>query len=300
MRHLPKLLISLPILGTSLLICQQILAQEWQPVRGGTLHGISGMATLSQQQDRLELLVVHDNKKPDQGRLGIVTIAGRMQPQYQSVQWQASANLPIDLEALTAVPNTSTYMALASHGKAYHLNLGSSRDTVSVLQVFDLPNLPDKSNLEGFALMQMDDELIAVWAHRGEGSQPAILYWGTLNLKTYKITPAGSTQVTVPIVGHQVRHISDLKVDEAGVIYIAAASDDGDDGPFRSSVYIVGALGRTGRQIKFRQNSKLVPLYHDNYHKVEAIDLVPGASGGVILGTDDEAMGASVLIAGSN
>lgn len=299
MPRLLKGLMSTAVLGISALPSQPAIAQERRPVRGGSAYGISGMATVQQQPDALELLVVHDNKKPDQGRLGLVAIAGAVQPRYSPVKWQAGAELPIDLEGLTAVPGTATYMAMTSVGKVFHFSLDRANQTSTVLNVFDLPNLPPKTNLEGFAIAQIAGSLVAVWAHRGEGSDPGILYWGTLDLTRSTIALVGQAPITVPITDAQTRHISDCKVDAAGVVYITAASDNGDDGPFRSAAYVAGVIQLNGQQLQFRFNPALVPLWRDNYHKVEAIELVSGANGGVVFGTDDESMGSSVVMTSS-
>ena len=80
-----------------------------------------------------------------------------------------------------------------------------------------------------------------------------------------------------------------------GFYYISAASDTGDDGPFQSAVYIAGKFNQQGNQIAFQQDSALFPLYRLDYHKVEAIELIPGGAGGIFLGTDDENMGSSIF-----
>ncbi len=113
-----------------------------------------------------------------------------------------------------------------------------------------------------------------------------------------QIVLTGSANLKVPFPSANVRHISDIKVDSAGVVFISAASDPGDEGPFQSAVYIAGSLGYSGNKIVFKQNPQLVPLYRTNYHKIEALELVTGAEGGVIVGTDDENFGSSVYIVG--
>jgi hypothetical protein len=145
-------------------------------------------------------------------------------------------------------------------------------------------------------LQKINGQLLAVWAHRGEDKQPAIVYWGRLDLNTYQITQIGSARLEVPWPVSAVRHISDLKVDPTGILFITSATDNGDDGPFESAVYVAGAFEIRDQQITFRQNSQLVPLYRFKYHKFEAIELVPGQTGGVIVGSDDENMGSSVYL----
>jgi hypothetical protein len=256
------------------------------------------MTLLEQESDSSSLLIVHDNKDNDQGRLAIITIKGKEPPQYFPVNWSSGINWPVDLESLTVVPGTSqpTFMAATSAGKVYHFRLEATKQTVSILKVFDLPNIPQGSNFEGFALQKINGQLIAVWAHRGQYQEPAVLYWGRVDLNTYQITQISSAKLQVPLPVLAVRHISDLKIDPAGVLFISSAADNGDNGPFESAVYIAGVFEISNQRITFRQNSQLVPLYRFNYHKVEAIELVPGRDGGVVMGSDDENMGASIYL----
>lgn len=302
MRRFLSLLITLTILVTSLLISQQVFAQAWRPVKGGIFFGISGMALVQQQSNTLDLLIVHDNKEKDRGRLAIIKVQDKNQPQYFPLQWPRNIELPIDLEAITSVPerNNVSFMALSSFGKVYHLKITNDNKNVEIIKVFDLPKVPQGSNFEGFALQEIDSKLLAVWAHRGDGKESAIIYWGVLDLVGYQIAQIGFANLIVPWPTSNVRHISDLKIDPAGILFISSASDPGNDGPFDSAVYVAGAFGVSGNAIAFRQNPQLVPLYRYRYHKVEAIELLPGAKGGVIVGTDDENMGASIYISGSN
>lgn len=286
------------IVGITLTVspfAQPVQAQPWRPVRGSILFGISGMAFLEQQEGSTSFLIVHDNKRVGEGRLAMITVTDEQAPEYFPINW-SNQPLPIDLEALTAVPGQSepTFMALTSSGTVYHFRLSANHQNLSVLNLFNLPNLPEGTNLEGFALQQINDKLLAVWSHRGNNEEPGVLYWGFLDLKTAEITPQGSARLTVPFPVSNVRHISDIKVDSAGIVYITSASDNGDDGPFQSAVYVAGGLSLQDNRIVFQQNQTLVPIYRLNYHKVEGIELVPGTAGGIILGTDDENMGSSV------
>lgn len=298
MRIFPRFLLTLATLLAFSLIPQPVFSQQWRPVRGGIPFGISGMVLLSGQHDSHSFLIVHDNKKQDQGRLAIVTIRGEESPQYSPLNWSSDTPLPIDLESLTTVPGTPepTFMAATSAGKVYHFRLNTSNQNISIIKVFDLPNIPKASNLEGFAVQKINGQLLTVWAHRGEDEDLAVLYWGRLDLKSYQVVPIGSAKLKVPFPLSAVRHISDLKVDPAGVLFISSASDNGDDGPFASAMYVAGVFGMEKQQITFRQNSQLVALYRFKYHKVEAIELVPGQPGGLIVGSDDENMGGSVYL----
>lgn len=290
------LLIPLVILGTVLLKPQLVKAGEWRPVKGGKPYGISGIALVRLQGDFSSFLVVHDNKLPEQGRLALVDIQGERQPEYTPLQWPANVEMPMDLEGLTVVPGVGlpTFMAATSSGRVYHLQLNAD-NSLSVLKIFDLPNLPPGSNLEGFALQYIDGMLLAVYAHRGAGAEPGVIYWGVLDLAAYQLSQQGSTNLEVPWPGGPVRHVSDLKVDPAGVIFVSSARDTGDDGPFESAVYVVGVFAGGDRQILFRQNPSLTPLYRFDFRKIEALELVPGETGGLIVGSDDENMGGSLF-----
>ncbi|MEH2376342.1 hypothetical protein [Nostoc sp.] len=297
-----KLIINIVILSTLLLISVQVWAQDWRPVRGGIPFGIGGIALIKQQSDTLDFLIVHDNKQKNQGRLAIISIKGKNQPEYFPLNWPSNIELPIDLEALTSVPEKtkSSFIALSSSGKAYYIRLESANKTISVLRGFNLPGITPGNNFEAFGLQNIDGKLVAIWADRGEREQPATIFWGVLDLAKYQITLAGSAKLKVPFPSGNVRHISDIKVDPVGIVYITSASDAGDDGPFQSAVYVAGYLGLRGNKIAWQQNPQLVPFYRSNYHKIEGIELVTGAEGGVVVGTDDENLGSYVYIVGGS
>lgn len=311
MHRFQKLLIIVATAAALFFTSQQVLAQEWYPIRSGRLFGISGITLSARQGNSLSFLIVHDNKQEGQGRLASISFKGKEQPQYMPLKWSAKIPLPFDLEAITAVPGENntpltgaservsirsepSFMALTSSGRIYHFRLNVFNRDISIDKVFNLPDIPNKSNFEGFSLTKLDDTLLAVWAHRGKDEEPAIIYWGELDLKTYQISPIGSTNFKVPWPLTNVRHISDLKVDPTGVLFISSAKDPGNDGPFESAVYIAGVFNSDRHQVTFRQNPELVPLYRFDRHKIEAIELVPGQTGGVIFGTDDENRGSSI------
>ncbi|BCL36651.1 hypothetical protein [Nostoc sp. MS1] len=296
-----KLVIKILILVSLLLISQQVFAQSWRPVRGSILYGISGVALISQENSSRDFLVVHDNKQSNQERLAILTIKDKNQPEYLSLNWPTNTQYPIDLEALTSIPKLKdSFIALSSTGKAYHVKLDRYHKNISVLKEFELPGIAKGSNFEALALQNVEGRLIAIWAHRGEGEEPATIYWGVFNLNKYQINLIGSTQIRVPFPSGNVRHISDTKVDSAGIVYISSASDAGDNGPFQSAIYVAGYLGLRDNKIIWQQNSQLIPLYRFNYHKVEGIELIPGADGCLVVGTDDENFGAYVYMLGDN
>ncbi|MBD2678326.1 MULTISPECIES: hypothetical protein [Nostoc] len=297
-----RLIINIVVVAAFLLISHQVGAQDWRPVRGGIPFGISGMALIKQQSNSLDFLIVHDNKKPNQSRVAIISLKGNKQPEYFPLNWPNQTELPIDLESLTSVPQNQNldFICVNSTGKAYYLRLDIIDKNISIIKEFELPVITPKTNLEAFALQYIDGKFVAIWADRGEGETAATVYFGEFNPKIYEIKLSGSSKLKVPFPEGNVRHISDLKVDSSGIVYITSASDAGDDGPFQSAVYVAGYLRLSGNFISWRSHPQFVPLYRSYYHKIEAMELIPGAQGGVIVGTDDENLGSYVYIVGGS
>jgi hypothetical protein len=176
---------------------------------------------------------------------------------------------------------------LTSSGTVYGFRVDTAMKTVEILRVVELPKGPEGSNYEGFALAKIGEETMMLWGHRGKTGEPAILYWSRFNLAAETIDEVQSARLTVPFPTTDIRHLSEIKVDDAGIVYISATSDPGDDGPFSSALYVVGTLIKT----EFRAVSALTPLRRFKNRKVEAFELIPGKDGGFVFGTDDENLG---------
>jgi hypothetical protein len=268
-------------------------ADQWHHVGDGILMGISGMALLERANDRASFLVVHDNKKPDQDRAGVVTVEAGKEPKYEQLVWPGEEP-PKDLEALAAVPGRkSEYVAATSKGKACWIKADASKG-VEVIKVFQIPGATEKSEIESFDLQKLGDVIVAAWADRGDGEEPAVLTWSKFDPETNEFSETHSTEIHVPWPEKEARDVSDLKIDQAGVVFISSAFDGGDDGPFASAVYTAGAFHSEGGEIRFAQNPALTRLYHFEGRKIEALELVPGRGGGIIFGTDDENLGSAV------
>lgn len=294
-----KLRLSLTIAITILVIPVQVFPQEWLPVRGGKNYTISGMAVTDHINDQASFLAVHDNKKKDEPIFALITIKGESPPLYIPLTWSSDLDPPVDLEAISKVPeqNEPSFMAMTSKGKVYHCRLNKSAENISVLKVFSLPGIEKDSNFEGFSIQNINGMLLVVWAHRGKNDKPAIVYWGSIDTENYAVTRTGSIDLKVPWpLTPDVRHISDLKVDSNGILWLSSTSDPGDDGPFQSALYVGGVFDIHDKQISFKKANRFVKLYHFDFHKVEAFEFLPDKSGGVIFASDDENMGSSILI----
>jgi hypothetical protein len=272
---------------------------DWQKIGDGKLRSISGMVVLaagppresSEDRQELELLVVHDSKKPGETRLAVVAIAGE-QIEYRPLQWPADAPAPQDLEAISAVPGApGEFAVLASEGKVVWLTLADQ--CVNVVATTTLPEIPSGANFEGLSVQSVGGQCVIAWGHRGAGVDRGVLFWGLLDPQTKAISAVGKAAIEVPSpppTDANTRHIAELKLDANGVVWAAAASDPGDDGPYTSVVYTLGVLHTDEREVRFDANRDLTCLWTFE-RKIEALELIGGARGGILFGTDDENAG---------
>ena len=287
----------LPALSLALLTGACASEQPGWRQAGGPLHNVSGMAYVGIDPERggEQFLVVHDNKKPAEPHAGIVTLrTGKAR--YTRLRWPEAAGVPVDLEAISPVPDApGRFLALESGGRLFHVRFATG-DAFEVLNRSKLPEVPDGANFEGLAVQKLGGRLVIVWGHRGDGKkEPGVLHWGTYDLPDDAVTKQGSASVLVPFPrGKNTRHITDLRIDPGGTVWAGAASDPGDDGPFESAVYAIGALADDGGgNFRFQPNASPTRLWKFR-RKVEALELVPGRRGGVYFGSDDEKGGGWV------
>ncbi|MDP6532905.1 MAG: hypothetical protein QF845_02660 [Candidatus Marinimicrobia bacterium] len=278
-------------LFTSFLLLSFSASQDtgaWNLVSPEREFSISGIGHLKRG-----MVVVHDNKREGQARVGI--ISGKNE--YAKLTWPADA-LPFDLEALDMIPGKpNRFIAMESSGKCYDLHFNNRSGKLNLKNVFSIPGVKRPMNLEGIAVFRMGGSMWAAWGDRGKNQFPAALYWGRLYLYSSKVETAGSFEFTVPFPESDVRHLSDLEITEDGTCWISSASDPGDDGPFDSAVYLLGAFRENGRTINFIPEKSGQPYRVYKGHKIEAIAL---ESGKLTCGTDDENFGASLLVQDAN
>ncbi|MEO8071804.1 MAG: hypothetical protein ABI891_15285 [Acidobacteriota bacterium] len=271
---------------------------QWRPVSGSRHDNISGMALVEHEGNKTVFIIVNDNKKKEQNHAALVTIEGRNAPKYQPLGWIGD-DVGVDFEAVSSVPSAKNeFMALTSTGRVFHIALDRENNSVKVLKSFDVPQIPAKHDFEGFALQKVNNILLAIWADRGLDAKPAQLFWSRFDLQSDAFAgETTSTFVKVPYPIGNTRHISDLKIDQSGAVFISSASDPGNDGPFSSAIYFAGTFNFcSAPKISFIGSPTLTRLFRFDYHKVEAIEFVPGADGGMAFGTDDENLGAAIYL----
>jgi hypothetical protein len=293
------------LIAALLFFLRPALAQEWKPI-GGALQNVSGMALFEggTSLGRMTFLIVHDNKRETEARLGMVTIEGGVPPAYTFLPWPTD-NLPNDLESLTQWPGKQGNFIAVESGdkkgggqpepKAYHFTVDVAKRAVVIVKAFPLPKPPMGSNIEGFTLQKFGETVVAVWGHRGKGAETSVLYWATFDPTAYSFGPVKTAPLTAPWPsGDATRHLSDLKVDATGTLFVSSASDPGDDGPFGSALYLAGTFRVEGGAITFTPSPAPLLLYRFVGRKVEGFELVPGRYGGILFGTDDEGLGTFV------
>jgi len=269
---------------------------DWHVIGKDRQANISGMAMIEQTERRTSFIVVHDNKKKKQSRAGIVVIEGEKTSKFTTLDWLGN-DVPDDLEAVTKIPEvTNGFMAFTSAGKVYQLELDQKNNSLQVIKSFTVPSIPENGNFEGFSLQRVGNVDLAVWAERGENARPATLFWSNFDLQTNAFTKVSSVSIKVPYPTANVRHISDVKVDPTGKVYISSAADPGDDGPFTSAIYLAGTFEFTNPStLTFTSPASLNQLFAVGNRKIEAFELLSEASG-MVYGTDDENLGSAVYL----
>ncbi len=279
---------------TPVAYAQQARPDGWQSVGEGVTSGVSGAVITESHAEQTEALLARDNKEADENRIIRVKLVKGSVAAVEPLQW--SGEIPVDLESLEALPGRKgEFIALASKGKGFHVRAEVGQ--VSVLRIFQLPAGASGDNYESFALTGMSGRLVAVWADRGQDSRPATVYAAELHLEPP--TFFGSTTkmtVRVPYPQQNVRHVSDIEVTSTGKILISSASDPGNDGPFDSAVYDVGNIkfGTAGIQLPADPAPYKIATFGGR--KIEALTCISPDCEHLLLGSDDENSGGSLLV----
>ncbi|MGW4831081.1 hypothetical protein ACWEOG_26100 [Amycolatopsis japonica] len=285
----------LPALVFPLLLPSVALAGDgWESIGTGMTSGASGIAVLDRDDDRIDALVLRDNKKPGQNRAVRVRLDRGEVSKVDSIDWPGE--LPVDLEAAEAVPGkTGEFIALASDGKGFHFKLKDRN--LKVLGTFQVPKGDPEDNYEGFALKKVKDRVFAVWADRGQDTRPATLYSAEFSVSKLSFKKPKSIPFRVPYPAADVRHTSDVEITADDRVLVSAASDPGDEGPFDSAVYAAGVLRADG---SIALSPAPVRIGDFPGHKIEAMTCLSRSCGSLLYGTDDEAAGGRLRIATRN
>ena len=264
--------------------------ERWIYISSKRELSISGIATTTSEDT---YLVVHDNKKKNQLRAGLVTMLS--DSLYSGLSWPDKA-LPIDLEALTNISGKKNqYIAMGSWGFCYWLTLDLSANRLNLIKEFRIPGSGPPLNLESLVLWLAGDSWYIAWAHRGSVKEPSILFWGSINLFAEEVTiyKEDSIFVNVPWPILDKRHMSDMDLDSDGILWAAATSDPGDYGPYESVIYKIGKFQKQNHKMEFFIADSFPKQFVFQRNKVEVFTIVGNKK---VFATDDENLGAAINI----
>lgn len=306
------------IITAIFLLALDLRAQEFKPVtcvdpdrpKESLRPDINGIALISNTKDETRFLVVIDYG----AALLTVTVGGNST--CTKLKWAGrNAGPEKQLEALTSIPGPgrdNEFLALQEDGVIYHIKHTNGKVEI-IGDPFAVPNnKPENArDFEGLAVQKLfGGEYVIAWATRGRDKDAATLFWSKFNIaaplstasftgsgevapKGEKLVKMGSEGISVPDpTDSEVRHISDLKIDTSGAVFIVSASDTlevGSTKPFSSAFYVAGVFGITGGKTAFIVTTSYTPLMKFAGQKVEALELVPGEYGGVAFAADNEA-----------
>ena len=264
--------------------------ERWIYISGKRELSVSGIATTTSEDT---YLVVHDNKKKGQLRAGLVNLSA--DSLYRGLGWPVK-DLPIDLEALTNISGMKDqYIAMGSWGFCYWLSLDLSTNRLNLIKEFKIPGSGPPLNLESLVLWFAGDSWYIAWAHRGSVKEPSILFWGSIDLFAEVVTihKEDSIFVNVPWPILDKRHMSDIDLDSGGILWAAATSDPGDNGPYESGIYKIGKFQKQNDKMEFFIADSFPKQFVFQRNKVEALTIDGNKT---VFATDDENLGAAINI----
>lgn len=292
------LLSSLLLSAAAFTVCAE-QPPQWHFLGAGKNNAISGMSGI----DGEHFLVAIDGRKPEHPRLGLLTWKKSQKPVLSLLEWCDKNNLPQDLEAVTLIPNhqesiskQKEYLLLESKGSVTRIQL-ENNNSCKVTAKFDLPNAVADSNMEGIAVHCFGNSCLLAWAERGDDKTPAKLSWVPFNLENNQLDEPENKpfEFKAPFPQQNLRSISDLAIDPKGQIWASASSDPGDEGPYSSAVYNLGAFVQHENHIDLAVAKEIKPVarYEKENVKIEGLVFTPA---GLVMGTENENLGGKVAI----
>ncbi|XOV80616.1 MAG: hypothetical protein ACFHVJ_06630 [Aestuariibacter sp.] len=224
--------------------------------------GFSGMA----QMDANRYLVVMDKKSHHTGaRLGIFSLHAQKKPSFTSLtvnEWKHPDGQASDLESVCKLPNSiNQYLVSESgywkgrNGRIFHITVENVSVTVNTVYMLPLYQSNDEEmtgdNFEGLLCVAHRNDIWVILGERGGSSlypsgklRPGkllsandIIKWYAPEQFAIDVTPQGSWTNKK---GY--RSISDLYLDDNGMVWASATEDKGDLGPFNSLIWSIGYL----------------------------------------------------------
>jgi hypothetical protein len=287
-KHLFSILLSFSVANT---VFAEESSIQWHLLGKGKINGVSGIAVVDDEH----FIVVHDRKKPNEPRLGIVTWKKNETPSLAPLPWCDADNLPTDLEAITAVPNyPKQYLVLESKGKVTRIQLADN-NACKITANFDLPALTSDTNMESLALHCIKEDCVIAWAERGDEKTAAKFSWASFDINKNELEDSNvkSFDFKASYPKANQRSISDMAINAKGDVWVSAASDPSDVGTFYSAIYNLGTFVQHDNQIIWQaaKEESLVAKYDRDNVKIEGLTFTPTA---LIMGSEDEILGGKI------
>jgi len=259
---------------------------EQGTVKGPELPDLSGLAKFSRSRS----VAVKDTKLEDDSKRVVLLHNDNGAVQELDVNWSRTGRAR-DLEAITPSKGRGRYLAVEGSSfqehkaRLFELKLGAKGGEAE--RSYQLPEFGQE--VEGLvALPQKDGTQKVLFGGRGDENGDSRVYWGTLGDNGLEFTPEGlkGQAVQSPRLGDGQRSIADLALDKEGSLWAVAAVDEGDFGPFKSSLY---KLGSVSENPDAPVDNSLTQGYSVSGTKMEA--LLAQSDGSFLAGSDNESLG---------
>lgn len=265
------------------------------------LPDISGMSWMSGER----LLVVHDSKqgegeeaRPRIGLLWLPTGPAGVHYMPLDLPWPETG-ASHDLESIARIPGTQRAV-LAESGDdgtgSPRLFLVELQDTrLHLLEAVPWPT--GIWNVEATTIVQVNGQLIFVYAERNQGADTTAIRWAPLHLDPLRFGTFEEFRFMTPDRPSLNRGVVALDTDPSGRLFAAGAFDpDVDGGPFRSRIYRLGRF-EVGPDNRVRYDGQTPErVFTVDGIKIEALAVRTVADGTIeiVYGSDDEDFGGIV------
>lgn len=248
-------------------------------------------------------LVVHDTKAGRPGaRVGRLFTRPGLRYEEIELDWSRVGGEASDLEAIGPVDGAPDQFVMAEsgyyqgkYGRVFWLDARSGVSP-TLRGKFQLPVFDQE--IEGIATLKLSEgRWIVFLGGRGsrDGVLPGRLFWTVLDGETMQAAwnEEGKRGIELSLprpLGPHARTVSDMYLDEKHRLMIGACVDPGDEGPFRSLIYVGGEL-RADPVSPFIKLKNPHGTWWVDGCKIEAVGPPPRPGCGPAYATDDEHLG---------
>lgn len=304
-----------PIALLGVLLLSACATPRLSPPPGASFSGIAPLATAAKESS---WLVVTDAKDARSERLLVARWAADA---AAPARWEPvrirGVRPPMDLESVCRLPGDAlrflaaeSGQAMGGQGRIFDFELQRAmfgRWRARVRGVHALPQGAGTgaANYEGLACSATSGgDVLLLLAERGGSRQHplASLRRGRLNAARDRIdwSDASGIQSVTPLAewpagAEGLRGVADLAIRADGSLWAVSTQDPGDDGPFRSWIYLLGRVAADESMTGWLPASRPAVAIHLDGDKAEGLTFTP--DGRLVYVTDNEKLGGGVGVA---